>query len=278
MNPTGAARFQPKRQPGFQPRLQPRFQPGFQLWFATPQGLDRFDPAFLTGADQRRFNEMRDPRRREQFSLSRALLAHAAVPAASSSSLSHSGAHAALACGPAGYALGVDIEQYRRRDMMSIAQFAFSDREISALLALPEPQRERLFYLLWVMKEALAKALQLPLLEALRSCTFLRQGQGWSAVIPTRRRWSVLAFEPRPDISLAIAWVASEDLAMAGTDPGIGIEIREWPLPPGSPGGANWSRLAAIGSNHPGSDGEFFAAVPQNPTESSTCRTMLPTT
>lgn len=222
----------------------------FQLWFATPQGLRDFDPAILTGSDRLRFDSMRNPRRREEFALSRALLAHAAVPAASSLSLSHSGDHAALASGPARCAVGVDLEQHRARDVASIAQFAFSEGESSALLALASPQRERLFYLLWVMKEALAKALQLPLLEALRTCAFSQQGGSWSASVPTQRCWSILAFEPRPKMSMAIASVAHEGENLARIDLGFGIETREWPpIPPGRRHEAGWARMAAIASD-----------------------------
>jgi hypothetical protein len=222
------------------------FQPGFQLWFASPQTPDHFDPAILTEPDRRRFDSMRHPRRREEFSLSRALLARAAVPATASLSLSHSGGHAALASGPAGCAVGVDIERHRARDVASIAQFAFSESESAALLALAPPERERLFYLLWVMKEAFAKALQLPLLEALRSCIFNQRGSSWFGSVPTRHCWSVLAFEPRPKISLAIACVANQAEGLARTGLEASIETREWPLAP--PDGWCWPRMAAITS------------------------------
>jgi hypothetical protein len=176
------------------PDVNPRAATGFQLWFASPTGLRHFDPSVLTASDRRRYDAMRNTQRREEFAVSRALLAHVAV--AAPSSLSHSGGHAALVHGPSGSAVGVDLEQHRCRNVASIAQFAFSRVESDALLAMTSPQRERTFYSLWVMKEALAKALQLPLLEALRSCVFHRQDHGWIGTVPTRGPWSVTVFEP----------------------------------------------------------------------------------
>lgn len=229
--------------------VNPAGAAGFQLWFASPQALCHFDPAMLSAADRHRFDAIRNPQRREEFSVSRTLLAHVAVPAASAWSLSHSNGHAALAAGRAGWAagwtIGVDLEQHRPRDVGSIAQFAFSERESSMLLALASPQRERLFYLLWVMKEALAKALQLPLLEALRSCAFNLQGGSWSAAIPTQRCWSVTAFEPRPKMSLAVACVGNEGEALSCPE----IEIWEWPTaPPVRSRPAQWPCVTAVDS------------------------------
>lgn len=229
--------------------VNPAGAAGFQLWFASPQALCHFDPAMLSAADRHRFDAIRNPQRREEFSVSRTLLAHVAVPAASAWSLSHSNGHAALASSragwAAGWAVGVDLEQHRPRNVASIARFAFSERESTRLLALADSQRERLFYSLWVMKEALAKALQLPLLEALRSCAFDPQGGSWSAAIPTQRCWSVMAFEPRPKMSLAIACVGDE-----GKDlPCPGIETREWPtVPLARCRPAQWPCVAAIAS------------------------------
>lgn len=233
----GRSMFAPilNREPANRREVTPPGAAEFQLWFATPQGRRHFDPAILTGAQRRRFDAIRNPQRREEFSVSRALLAHAAIPAARSLSLSHSGGHAALASGPAGYAVGVDLEQHRARDVASIALFAFTEKESSALLALASPERERLFYLLWVMKEALAKALQLPLLKVLRSCGFSQQGGDWSASLPTRRCWSILAFEPRPEFSLAIASVANEGEDLPGANLATCLETREWPSAPRDP-------------------------------------------
>lgn len=252
------------------PDVNPSVAARFQLWLASPRGLRHFDPATLTASDRRRFDAMRNPQRREEFAVSRALLAHAAV-AASSVSLSHSGGRAALVCGPAGCAVGVDLEQHRPRDVASIAQFAFSRAESDALLALTSPQRERLFYSLWVMKEAMAKALQLPLLDALRSCVFHWQDGGWAGAVPTQRPWSLIAFEPGQRMSLAVACIGDDAAALPG------LKIREWPS--GYP--ENWearSRVTTISSStstgeRPGEPRPAFAAMRQNPGESSTCRT-----
>lgn len=205
--------------------LTPPAAAGFQLWLASPAALTHFDSLMLTGmlagSERRRFDAMRNPRRREEFAVSRALLAHVAAPLASSS-LSHSRGHAALAAGPAGFAVGVDLEQHRPRDIAAIAQFAFSDEETAALLMLASPERERLFYSLWVMKEAMAKALQLSLLDALHRCVFFQQTCGWTAVVPTDRHWSIRVYQPRADFSLALACIGDHATS-------CDVQTREWP-------------------------------------------------
>lgn len=260
----------PPTDSAFRPDVTPPAAAGLQLWLASPQGLRHFDPATLTASDRRRFDAMRNPRRREEFAVSRALLAHAGI-AAPSLSLSHSGGHAALVWGPADCEVGVDLEQHRPRDAASIAQFAFSRAESDALLALTSLQRERMFYSLWVMKEAMAKALQLPLLAALRSCVFRWHG-GWSGAVPTQRPWSLIVLEPRPGMSLAVACVGDDGAAA------FGLEILEWP--PGYPArrAHTGSRVTIIASSTAAHESpSTFAAMRQNPGESSTCRTVLPT-
>jgi 4'-phosphopantetheinyl transferase len=245
----------------------------FQLWFTPPRELPRFDAAILSAVDRRRFDAIHNPRRRQEFAISRALLADVAPPEPTALSLSHSGGLAALVAGPADVAIGVDLEQHRPRDVASIAQFAFGERESAALLALKSPQRERQFYRLWVMKEALAKALQLPLLEALRSCTFTRQDDTWLATIPTPSHWLVRVFEPQPGMSLAVACVgsAAQVLPQSGA---IGIETCDWP----PSRAARWPCVIALEStSRQDGCGSFPVSMRQNPQESSTCRAKLPT-
>jgi 4'-phosphopantetheinyl transferase len=71
--------------------------------------------------------------------------------------LSHSGEHLAAAVAP--QPIGLDLERpHRRRDVMALAQHMFAPDEVARLAALPEgPERERLFYTFWALKEARGK-------------------------------------------------------------------------------------------------------------------------
>ena len=73
-------------------------------------------------------------------------------------SISHSGAWVFLAIG--GHApLGVDIQAEQDRiDVDGIAEFALSPEEQAALAACSLDQRRRLFFTLWVLREAALKA------------------------------------------------------------------------------------------------------------------------
>lgn len=73
-------------------------------------------------------------------------------------SLSHSGDWIACALAPA--PVGVDLEMpRRRRDLLALAQFAFSPDECRRLAALSEPDRGDEFHRLWSLKEARGKRL-----------------------------------------------------------------------------------------------------------------------
>ena len=64
------------------------------------------------------------------------------------------------------------------------------------------------FYELWTLKEAFAKALRLPLVDALRQCRFVDAEFHRRADIPTTRHWRATVFAPRPQLRLAVARVA----------------------------------------------------------------------
>lgn len=228
----------------------------FSIWLASPMARSHFDPARLNARDARRSESIRNPVRAEEFTISRSLLQYVAVSAAASKSLSHSGRYAALALAPAGTAVGVDIEQHRARDVLSIARFAFAPEESAALEGLQEAALERAFYTRWVLKEALAKALQLPLLAASRECRFFEEADGWRGSVPDSRSWQVHAYEPFPGMSLAVAFV--------GASAPVVPQIYEWP----PPRLVIWKSIAAAASP---------AEKPALLEESSTCRAMLPT-
>ncbi len=193
--------------------------PGLALWFGTPAAQDYFDPASLTEADRVRRTARRNSRRQQEFKVSRALKAFALGGAAQS--LSHSGGHAALLTASSKLPIGVDLEVIRPRDVLRIARFSFSQAEVDALEASPAGTRDELFYTLWTMKEALAKALRLELVDALRQCVFAPGGSIWRGSAPTRSPWSVQVFQPRAGFLLAAASV--------GTDTPPSLQMWQWP-------------------------------------------------
>src|SRR5215467_2905551 len=68
-------------------------------------------------------------------------------------SASHSGSRFALACASDG-AIGVDIEFHRERDFMALARHAFGTGEQALISAGGAP----VFYRIWTLREAIAKA------------------------------------------------------------------------------------------------------------------------
>jgi 4'-phosphopantetheinyl transferase len=120
--------------------------------------------------------------------------------------LSHSGEHLAAAVAP--QPIGLDLERpHRRRDVMALAQHMFAPDEVARLAASAEgSERERLFYVLWALKEARGK----------------RGGEGLQAT--QARRISAHRCEP----GSAEAWVwpldANGALALAAW-PGADVRI-----------------------------------------------------
>jgi 4'-phosphopantetheinyl transferase len=138
-----------------------------------------------------------------------------------------------LLIAPTGMQVGVDVEAVRPRDFLRIARFAFHEREIAALDAAAENERDELFYVLWTLKEALGKALQLNLIDALRHCVFTRDTNGWSGSAPTSSAWSAQVFRVRANFVLAAAFVG------AGEPP----VLARWEWPPQR--AAEWPVIAA---------------------------------
>lgn len=206
------------------------------LWLSVPQAARYFDPAELEATERTRFEQLRSQLRRQEFEVSRALRrqARATDPMPAAESLSHSGGYAALLRAPPGRLVGIDLELHRPRDVLSIARGAFCESEVAVLEALASPDRDPMFYALWTMKEALAKALQLDLLEALRQCQFVQRGQDWHGCAPTSTAGFVAVFRPRHDMSLAVACIGG----------GHPASIRKWSWPPQL--AASWPLIAAI--------------------------------
>jgi 4'-phosphopantetheinyl transferase len=197
----------------------------YALWFADPSAQELFDAAALSASDRGRLSF----RREREFKVSRALKAftHAETR---TYSLSHSAGHAALLLAPEGMRVGVDLEAVRPRDVLRIARFAFHEREVAALEATAESQRDEFFYMLWTLKEALGKALQLNLLDALRQCVFTRDMNGWNGSAPTSSEWSAQVFRARDNFILAAAYVGVREPPSVMKWDWPPLRAAEWPL------------------------------------------------
>lgn len=195
-----------------------------EIWLASPQAATHFRLNALSPGEAERYAAIRSAARRLDFVVGRALHQQALRDMAgrpARSSLTHSGGHAALARIGVPVQLGIDLERHTPRNVLSLARFAYAAREAAALETLSEADRIHTFYTLWTLKEAFAKALQLPLLEALKQCIFLREGSTLYGELPTNLPWRAYLFAPRKDLSLAIALVGSATTPI--------LRLYEWP-------------------------------------------------
>jgi phosphopantetheinyl transferase (holo-ACP synthase) len=94
------------------------------------------------------------------------------------------------------------------------------------------------FYEAWTLKEAFAKALRMPLVDALRQCGFTGAASAATGRVPTDRHWRAMVFAPRPQLRLAVVWVADTGAALAAAP-----STMEWP--PGH--AANWPVVRSLG-------------------------------
>lgn len=208
------------------------------LWLAGPKASTCFDPAAQSGPDQQRWRRIRSERRRLDWMVSRALLARAAPPQGHAVSLSHSSGHAAVAIAPPDVKLGVDLEFQRPRDVASLARLAFSSRELANMAQLSDGERIRHFYILWTLKEALAKAFQVDLLKALTGYEITATLGGWQTRCDSDAPWSAQVFAPGECLILAVVW-AGPTQAVSST---AQVSRREWPQTMASP----WKCIARI--------------------------------
>ena len=196
---------------------------------ATPDAGRHLDPSRLTPADRAEWAALRTPRRRLDWASSRALLgaAPAANPDDCASSLSHSHGFAVLARAPRSVSVGVDVEWLAPRDFRSMARTAYSALEADELESVEDPAvLSGRFYEFWTLKEAFAKALRLPLADALRQCCFAGAGRTAASApsVPTTRHWRATVFAPRPQLRLAAVFVADTAGALAA----VPVTV-EWP-------------------------------------------------
>ena len=195
------------------------------LWLATPAAALLLDPSRLSAADRAEWDGLHTARRREDWASSRALLASVPVADVLASSLSHSRGFAALARTPRQVAVGVDVEWLSTRDFLSMARMAYAPAEADELAALGDPAGLRgRFYEAWTLKEAFAKALRLPLADALGQCRFTGADDVATARVPTSRPWSATVFAPRPQLRLAVVMVADDSAAVPSV-----LHTLEWP-------------------------------------------------
>jgi hypothetical protein len=182
------------------------------------------------------------PPRRRARALERplrdALLARmqsAGLAAAPGAGLTHSGGYVACAT-PAAGVVGIDLEWLWPRDALRLARFAYSGAEADALAQLHTAQQGAACIELWVLKEAAAKALGLPLLTALAQCCFSVAAGRIEARLPRPGAWRARLYAPQPALRLAwLEWQASE-----GTEP----RCREWLADTGELRPAAWALVA----------------------------------
>lgn len=197
-----------------------------ELWLAQPAARARFDAGLLEPAERAHWHQMKTERRRQDWETSRALLQHRAIASAERASLSHSAGFAALAVTAAPMNIGVDVEVCRPRRFTDLARVAFATAEIELLDSLGDDDaRCAVFYELWTLKEACAKALDLPLTDALGRCCFAGWFGGGAAAhdaVPCATAWSAQLYAPQPSLRLAVVVVG----ATAGDGE---VTLHEWP-------------------------------------------------
>ncbi len=199
------------------------------VWLAT-KSASGFDPQLLTPAELTRYRRIRSPLKRTEFEISRTLLYSLRLDTPIRS-LSHSGGMVAFGACPAASALGIDIEVHKPRDVISLAQFAFDPAEAEAVAA--HTNAMELFYSLWVLKEASAKALRLDLTHALRHCVFHIEDGIVAGNLPTNLPWRAFVWRARPNAALGAVVIGAQKIA---------INTTEWPS--GSP--AAWRRIVSL--------------------------------
>jgi 4'-phosphopantetheinyl transferase len=217
---------------------------GVEAWLAPPEAADLFDPSRLVGRDREDWTALRTARRRCDWASSRALLRAVGVDGDRRSSLSHTRGYAALALAPREITVGIDLEWMAPREFLGMAEIAYCAEECALLASLDDPRDLcSAFYELWTLKEAFGKALQLPLVDALRQCRFVGAGLGRRADVPTNRHWRAKVFAPRPQLRLAVARIADAPAQLDAP-----LETFEWP----QPRRRDWAVIRSFAGGGPG--------------------------
>lgn len=102
--------------------------------------------------------------------------------------------------------VGVDVETIRpRKNLLEIAQNYFAAAEVQMLLTLPAQQQMRQFYLLWVAKEALLKALGTGIVGGLSRFQLLENEGGWHLSADDDSYWQLQIWQLGDNSLLAVA-------------------------------------------------------------------------
>jgi hypothetical protein len=221
-----------------------------ELWLATPEAAAAFRADALGSTDRTRYERIRSERRRRDFQVSRALLQGLNNEAPAPPPLSHSGGYACTArikaSAGSDVAFGFDLEAHRTREELTLARLAFTQDEAESIEEGTAAERERRFYALWTLKEAVARALRLPLLDALRECVFVQRAGEWRVRIPTDAPCSLTVFEPRPALTLAVALI--------GRPGPLSMRLQEWP----SGAEVRWPVVAQVSRDSRGGRGGLY--------------------
>lgn len=162
-----------------------------------------------------------------------AFLKAAGIDPTGGAHLSHAGGHVAYLT--EAESAGIDLEWVRVRDVLALAEFAFSPSESASLASLPAEDRAAAFTELWVLKEAAAKLLGLDLFTALARCHFIVRAGQIEALAPCGRNCTAVVWAPTP--LLRIAWVALGEVQAPA--------CLEWDQATGKVTDALWRRIAA---------------------------------
>jgi len=128
-------------------------------------------------------------------------------------SLTHTRGMVACAVAPAGVAVGVDVEcNDPAVDVQRLAARFFADSEIATLAALGDRARRERFFDLWTLKEAVVKALGVPLMPSLARVTFRiderpngRDIRFAGPLVGAGAPWTFALFTPADAYRLAVA-------------------------------------------------------------------------
>ncbi len=125
-------------------------------------------------------------------------------------SLSHTSGLVACAISH-NHLVGIDVERWRARDFMAIANYAFGPREREVVVN----EGASGFYRIWTLREAIAKATGEGLLAMIdgRDCSFDEK--------QSQEKWQLFYNLPEPSYSLAIAQKCGDQK----TEPPIRIDI-----------------------------------------------------
>jgi 4'-phosphopantetheinyl transferase len=171
--------------------------------------VNSYDSSLLKGKDLLRSGNQRSPKADAEWRSSRALLQR--VPGDEGVfSLSHKIGHAVVACAPAGWRLGIDLECVKPRDIGGLAEWMAAPDEAKALAALPTAAALQHFYRLWTFKEAMIKARGQEFPADLKANTLVADAASgtWHVQTDDAQPWQLRVFECAPNWVLSVVWCA----------------------------------------------------------------------